>query len=381
MTIFLGGLQIALFILTLAGLGFYLWQIWVVWQFFRQAPLPPLEPPPSVSILVPVCGLEAGAWENWTSLCEQDYPNYNVLFGVRELTDPAVHLLKDILSKYPYRARWYHNPEILGFNFKISNLTQLRRYANGEIIVFVDSDIRVTPSYLRTVTAPFANPKLGVVTCGYFDHTPGKIGAALSALGRSLDFIPSILIARCLDGGLKFAIGPTIAVRSDVLDQTGGFELAKNRIGDDYRLGYEAWAAGYRVELSTYLLQNDCGHETLASLFARELRWQRTIRMNRGPQYYGMIFTFGSVYSVLLVLLSGAWWSVGLFLLVWATRLLQSQVSFRLMGAPYLNRWLLVLPLRDGMSFLIWALGCFGREISWRGRTLEVGPGGVLVQK
>ncbi len=381
MIVVLSGLQIVLFILTLAGCGFYLWQIWAVWQFFHQAQLPPLEPAPAVTILVPVCGLEAGAWENWSSLCEQDYSNYNVLFGVRELTDAAIPTLKQLVRTYPYLARWYHCPEILGFNYKISNLSQLRQYANGEIIVFVDSDIRVTPDYLKTIIAPLQNPKLGVVTCGYFDHDPQGLGAALSAFGRCLDFIPSILIARMLDRGLKFAIGPTIAIRAEVLDQTGGFELAKNRIGDDYRVGYEAWAAGYGVELSRYLLQNDCAQESVSSLFWREVRWLRTIRMNRGAQYYGMVFTFGTVYSFLFGLVSGAWWSLGLFLVVWLTRVAQTQICFRLMQAPRLNRWLLVLPLRDAMSFLIWVFGCLGREISWRGRKLEVGPGGKLVEK
>lgn len=374
-------LEISFGILSLTGLVFYIGQTIAVKRFFSRAKLPPLSPPPSVTILVPVCGLDPGAWDNWFSLCQQNYPNYNVLFGVRELSDPAVPLLKQLFQTYPYLVRWYHCPEILGVNYKISNLLQLHQYANGEIIIQVDSDIRVTPDYLETVIAPFQNPRLGVVTCGYFDHHPRGMGAALAALGRCLDFIPSILIARMLDGGLKFAIGPTIAVRAAVLTETGALELTKNRIGDDYRIGYQAWAAGYGVELSTYILQNDCSTDSLASVFWRELRWSRGIRINRGLQYYGIGFTFGTLYSVGLVLISGEIWTLGMLGVVWGMRGFQAWVCCQMMTAKDLWAWIWVLPLRDGLSFVVWLLGCFGRKVSWRGRELEVEPGGFLVEK
>ncbi|AFY61046.1 glycosyltransferase [Synechococcus sp. PCC 6312] len=374
-------LEIGFGILSLTGFIFYSWQAIAVKQFFSRAKIPPLNPAPPVTILVPVCGLEAGAWENWLSLCQQDYPNYNVLFGVRELSDPAVPFLKQLVQTYPYLVRWYHCPEILGVNYKISNLLQLRDYANGQIIVFVDSDIRVTPDYLATVIAPLQNPQLGVVTCGYFDHRPRGLGAALSALGRCLDFIPSILIARMLDGGLKFAVGPTIAVRSQVLTQTGAMELAKNRIGDDYRLGYEAAAAGYGVELSTYVLHNDCSGDSLGTVFGREVRWSRGIRFNRGSQYYGIGFTFGTVYSVCLVWVSGELWTLAVWAAVWGMRLFQAWICCQTMNAEKLWAWIWVLPLRDGLSFLIWLVGCFGRKVHWRGRELELEPGGYLVEK
>lgn len=375
------GLEISLGILSLSGFIFYVWQTIAVKQFFSRPKLPPLNPPLPVTILVPVCGLDPGAWENWLSLCRQNYANYNVLFGVRELSDPAVPLLKQLVQTYPYLARWYHCPEILGVNYKVSNLLQLRQYANGEIIVQVDSDIRVTPDYLETLIAPFQNPKLGVVTCGYFDHHPRGLGAALAAMGRCFDFIPSILIARMLDGGLKFAIGPTIAVRAHVLTQTRATELAKNRIGDDYRLGYEAAAAGYGVELSTYVLQNDCSEDSLVTVFQREVRWSRGIRFNRGAQYYGIGLTFGTVYSLGLVLVSGELWAVAVFFAVWGIRVFQARVCCQAMNAKELWVWVWVLPLRDGLSFGIWLLGCFGQKVYWRGRALKLKRGGYLVEK
>lgn len=369
---------ILLSLLSLTGTASYLIAGGLTLQFFGQKTPQRLDPAPAVSLLVPVCGLDAGAWENWSSLCEQDYATYEVLFGVQDLPDPALPVLKELCQKYPDRARWYLCNEIRGINRKMSNLSQLLPHARYDVIVLADSDVRVTRVYLRSITAPLADPTIGVVTCGYIDHHPKRLGAAFLAMGRCIDFIPSVLIARFLDGGLRFAIGPTVVLRRQVLEDIGGFEIALNRIGDDYRLGYTAWQAGYRVELSRYILDNDCSDESFLKAVQRELRWARTIRSNRGNQYFGMVFIFGTVYSALLWGLFPTPWTLSVFLGVQGIRWLQAIISMVLMGTPRLLLWLWLLPLRDVMSFLIWLGGCFGNRIYWRGRWLRVYRHGQL---
>ncbi|MDG2991500.1 glycosyltransferase [Candidatus Synechococcus calcipolaris G9] len=378
MSLALATLEVLLLLLSLTGAAFYLWSALGVLSFFSQPKPTPVDEPGGVSLLVPVCGVDAGAWENWSSLCEQTHPSYEVLFGVQNDQDPAIPVLEKLAATYPDRCRWYLCADIEGINRKISNLRQLLKNAHHDIIVFADSDIRVTPDYLTTVTALLENPELGVVTCGYFDHHPQGIGAAISALGRCIDFIPSVLIARSLDRGLRFAIGPTVVIRRQVLAAIGGLDIALNRIGDDYRVGYEAWAAGFKVELSTYVLQNDCGQEPLQQVWQRELRWARTIRSNRGNQYYGMGLTYGTVYSIFLVLVSGEpaalWFCLAIHGLRWG----QAIISMVWMKAPGLLAWVWLLPLRDGLNFLIWLLGCFGQQVYWRGRWLRVHRAGKL---
>lgn len=373
---------VALELILLVGITvsiiFYIWGAICITRFkIAQRPHEkPLSSP--VSLLIPVCGLDSGAYENWLSVCQQDYEHYEVLFGVMNPEDPAVPILKEIVEKFSH-ASLHFCLEVRGVNHQISNLMHLLEKAQHEIVIFADSDIRVTPDYLSTVTAPLSDAEVGVVTCGYLDSNPSTLGAALASLGRAIDFLPSVLIARTLDGTLKFAIGPTIVTRKSVLAKFGGLQKVVNRIGSDYHIGNMAANAGYRVELSKYILENDCTNETFSSVYKRELRWSRTIRINRGFQYYGMVFCYGTLYCIPLLFLAGfAPWSIAVCLLTWTVRLIQILLAFWTLNGFKLGRWLWVLPLREMMSFSIWLRGCFGQRVYWRGRWLKIYEGGTL---
>lgn len=339
---------------------------------------PPISSSP-VSILVPVCGLDAGAWENWSSLCTQNYPDYDVLFGVVDPDDPAVPVIQQLKATYPDKVRLFTGLEPRGINHKDSSLSYLLEETDHEILIFVDSDIRVHVDYIHTVTAPLADEKVGMVTCAYIGYNPRSLGAAIASFGRCFDFIPSLLIARAIDGGLKCAVGTTIATRRDALHAYGGLHL--NRIGSDYNIGKRAAQSGYIVELSPYVLESDTGMESVAEVFRRELRWARTIRFNRGAQYYSMIFCYGIVFCLPLLLVSGfATWAIALSLATLLIRYLQVVVSISSMNAPHLFRWLWALPLRDVLSFVIWLVGAYGQKVYWRGRQLRVYEDGLITQ-
>ncbi|MFB2972623.1 glycosyltransferase [Aerosakkonema sp. BLCC-F183] len=332
-----------------------------------------------VSILIPVCGVDEGARENWTSFCTQDYEQYEVLFGVMSPSDPAIPVLKEVVAKFPDRAKLFYGLEARGINHQISNLWHLLEKANNEIVIFADSDIRVTPDYLRNVTSPLADPAIGVVTCGYCDRAPKFLGAALASLGRCTDFIPSVLVARSMDGGLKFSLGPTIATRKSVLEKFGGLQKVVNRIGSDYHIGKMATEVGYRVELSKYILDNDCGRETVKQVFMRELRWARTIRINRGSDYYGMGLSYGTIYCIALLLLSSFQsWAIMVSIATFIIRFVQALTAIYSMGRPQLLWWVWALPIRDLMNFVIWVGGAFGQSVYWRGRRLRIQSGGIL---
>jgi ceramide glucosyltransferase len=367
-------------ILIAGSIAFYLACTVFTWQFFAN-PLANAEahPTPGVSILVPVCGLDEGAWENWTALCQQDYPEYEVLFGVVDPTDPAVPTLKRLAETFPDRVRLFIGLEPRGVNHKDSTLTYLLEEMRHEWIIFIDSDIQVTPNYIRTVTAPLTDPKVGMVTCAFVGHNPQFVGAALASLGRCCEFIPSALVARAMDGGLRFAIGSTIAMRKEALTAAGGLHL--NRIGSDYNLGKRTAKAGYRVELSRYLLESDTGQESIAQLFQRELRWARTIRFNRGAIYYTIVFCYGVVFCLPLLLITHFQpWAIFLTLVTIAIRFLQAIVAMVMLGCPKLFRWIWLLPFRDLLSLLIWALGAFGSKVYWRGRQLRIEGDGLIKQ-
>ncbi|NDJ16366.1 glycosyltransferase [Myxacorys almedinensis] len=368
-------IQIVLSVLIFGSIAFYLACAWFTYQFFSSITPSVSETDEPVSILVPICGLDEGALENWTSLCEQDYPSYEVLFGVVDTTDPAIPTLRKLEKTYPDRVRVMIDLPPRGINHKDSTLSYLLEKAQFETLIFADSDICVTAQYIRTVTAPLS--QVDVVTCAYIAHNPKFLGAALASLGRCCDFIPSAFIARAMDGGLKFAIGVTIATRKPTLEGFGGLQL--NRIGSDYNLGKRAAQAGYQVELSELVLESDTGRETIGQLVERELRWARTIRFNRGLIYYTMMFCYGTVLCLPLLLISGfAPWAIALTGLTLGIRYGQAAIAVLMMNSPLLLRWFWALPLRDGLSFAIWAMGAFGRQVQWRGRRLTIAGDGLI---
>ena len=373
----ISALEILLVVLIIGSIVFYLACAFCSRQFVAVIEPISTQPEPSVSIMAPVCGVDAGAWDNWSSLCQQNYPDYEVLFGVTDPQDPAVPLLEKLVAAFPTRTRLFTGLKPRGVNHKDSILSYLLEEAHHEVILFIDSDIRVTPDYLRTVTAPLADPEVGLVTCAFVGHDPQSLGAALASLGRCVDFIPSALIARLLDGGLRFAIGATIATRKSTLTSFGGLQL--NRIGSDYNLGKRAAEAGYRIELSPYVLESDTGLEEVRQVFQRELRWARTIRYNRGAQYYTIAFCYGVVYCIPLLLLSGfANWAIALSLATLTIRYAQALITLFSLDCPNLRRWLWALPLRDLLSFVVWGIGTFGQVVYWRGRRLWIEGDGLI---
>ena len=64
--------------------------------------LPTPERMPAATILKPLCGAEPDTYECLRSFCDQDYPHFQVVFGVADLNDPALQFmvlpLRDVLS-------------------------------------------------------------------------------------------------------------------------------------------------------------------------------------------------------------------------------------------------------------------------------------------
>lgn len=119
-------LTILLSSLTTGSLAFYLACAYFTQQFFRN-PSKFGEPTKfsqasgllgGVSLLVPCCGLDEGAWENWTSLCQQDYPEYEILFGIVDPQDPAIPVLEKLQTTYPDRVQLFTGLKPLGANHK-----------------------------------------------------------------------------------------------------------------------------------------------------------------------------------------------------------------------------------------------------------------------
>jgi ceramide glucosyltransferase len=373
-------LEIVTVLLTAGSLVYYALCLWSAASFLRQ-PRPSASPHlPPVSILKPLKGADPEMYENFRSHCVQDYPEYEIIFGVSEPDDPAIKLVEQLKSEFPQRAiRLLVCSKPLGTNTKVSNLTQMLPQARYDHLIVNDSDIRVPPDYLRRVLAPLADSATGLVTCLYRGIANSTLGSRLESLGISTDFCPGVLVARQLEG-IKFALGSTMAFRRRDLAAIGGFEALLDYLSDDYQMGRRIAGRGLKIELSNTLVETYLPRYTMPEFLAHQLRWARSVRDSRPWGYLGLGITFGLLWALLtLILAAGAGWAWGLFVVTAALRFaVAGFVGGRLLRDRHALRWLVLVPLRDAIAMVVWLLSFAGHTVSWRGDLFRLKNGKLV---
>ncbi len=358
---------------TFACLFFYFLSACGLVSFIKQARKksnPAAAPLPPVSILKPLKGTDPEMLQSFCSHAEQDYPDFELIFGVSDPADPACGVVRALQEKYPSRPiRLVVCERMLGTNIKVSNLAQMLPAAHHEILLINDSDIRVPAGYLQQVIAPLADPQVGLVTCLYRGEPANTAGSRLEAVGIATDFTPGVLSARFLENGLHFGLGSTLAFRRADLAAIGGFESFLDYLADDYELGRRISATGKRIELSAVTVTTFLPAYTLRQFWQHQLRWSRTIRAARPWGYVGLLFTFGLPWALLMLIVSqGAIWAWPLFAVTYATRIAVGLITAtRVLHDRQALRNVLWLPVRDLLAPFIWAAGLVGSRIHWRG--------------
>lgn len=321
-----------------------------------------------VSILKPLAGLDLGLESNIKTFFDQDYENFEILFAVRESTDPAVSVVEKLQRQYPnVKSKLMITGEPSYPNAKVYSLDKMMAAAANDLLVMSDSDIRVTSGMLRAVAAEFQDSKLGVATCPYRAVAGRSFWSRLEAIGMNTDFMSGILMARMLEG-MQFAVGPTIAARKKVLESMGGFERLKDYLAEDFVLGKFAAEEGHGVILSSYVIEHHIGSSDFRHNAAHRLRWCRSTRRSRPAGYVGQLFTMPLPLALLTAAWNPALWPV--IPATFAARAVAARVvSWGVLRARI--NWLL-LPLEDIGGFLFWLAGFFGNTIIWRGRTYRL---------
>lgn len=368
--IWLSGVLLAL---AAVGTAYYIISTAALLSVFRGKPVAPAPgATPKVSVLKPVRGIDKGAEENFRSYLRQDYPEYEVLFGVLEADDPAIGTILEVIQGHKH-ASLHIGTTIRGANDKVRVLHQLLKRASGDIIVISDADTRARPDLLSSMVRPFSEDSVGMVTCLYRGVEATGIADALEGLHMSCVFAPGVACARS-SGGLRFGLGAAIAIREAVLRRLGGFEAISDYLADDYELGHRTAALGYRVELSRYVVDDVLSGQGLRASLERELRWSRTIRASRSSGYAGLGLTFGFGYAVLYAAASRfSTASIACLCCVLLARMATAWFGARqAMGDRAFLRRAWLLPARDLLSFGVWLAGYFGRTVRWRGRRLIV---------
>ena len=333
----------------------------------------PLDFFPPVSILKPIRGLDRETYENFSSFCQQDYPEFEILFCVSNESDPAVPVIQRAIADFPRRSiRLLIGAEEIGVSDKVNKLCRMAREARHELVIVSDSDVRVEPGFLRAVVRPFRDPEVGGVTCLYRGLTDGGFAADLEAFGNSADFAPGVLAAR-LFGDLDFMLGAVMATTQKHLAEIGGFESLADYFCDDYELGNRIAARGYRVELSRFPVDIVYPQETIGDAFRHQLRWNLSIRYSRPWGHAGLIFSNWTPWAVLVGVLvpwraAVAYGGIALlFRIAMATSTGLAGMRDRLV-----LRKLWLLPLRDAFAFLVWVASFFAQRIHWRDRLFQV---------
>ncbi|WP_321476254.1 bacteriohopanetetrol glucosamine biosynthesis glycosyltransferase HpnI [uncultured Paludibaculum sp.] len=335
---------------------------------YRRVRPPALLTCEPISILKPLHHLDDGLEENLRSFFEQDYPDFELLFAAREASDPALALVERLRLDYPHiPVRIFVTGEPPYPNAKVWSLQLMMVEAEHDLLVMSDSDIRVTHSMLRTLAAEFQDQKLGVATCPYRAVPGQSVWSALEAIGMNTEFWGGAITARMVEGGVKFAVGPTIAARREVVRAVGGWERLSKYLAEDFVLGQFAAAAGYGVILSSYVIEHRIGAQTLASNFAHRLRWSRSTRRSRPAGYVGQVFTNPVPIAMALLVLQPATWPAALVTCV-LRAMAAAAISEGVLHDPLCRMWWPLILWQDLLSFAFWVAGFFGNTIVWRGR-------------
>jgi ceramide glucosyltransferase len=340
---------------------------------------------PRISLFKPLHGSEPGLEAHLASFFQQDYPDFEILFCAREPNDAGLETARRVAAQFPrVPAKFLSTggqPDYI--NDKVISMEKMEAGAAHDIFVISDSDVRVTPDYLRAIALPFADPQTGGMCCLYRGvAAEGGIWARLEAVGMSVEMTSGVLAARIMEG-MQFTLGPTMAFRRETIRRMGGFKVTADYCADDFVLGNETCKLGQTVILSHYAIDHIVLNTSLAGSLKHQTRWMKSTRFSRPKGHIGTALTFSVPFGI-LALAAAAWlghpfWGLALFAWSIATRIaLSIAVGRFVVRDPSWFGLLVLYPIRDLMGFGFWAASYLGRKILWRGHVYELLPGGKM---
>ena len=340
---------------------------------------------PPVSVLKPVHGLEAQLKENIESFFQQNYPAYEVLFATDSATDPALEVIREVCARYPHipsralviEAQW-PNPVVQAFH-------TMAEASAHEILVTTDSDVEVTPNYLREIVAPLIDRQVGMVTCVYRGKNVAGFFSGLTAIGMSVEMTAGVLVANLLEG-MKFGLGPTTVVRKDSLASIGGYAALKDYMAYDFSIGNLIAKAGYKVVLSGHVIDHVVNQTSFVRMWQNQLRWAQTTRYSRPKGHFGTGLIFAMPYGLLGLLAAAllGHWGIGLLLLGMAVinRIVEAWlVGWMVVRDPRVRRAPWLYPLRDLLGFVVWFASYLRLRYVWRDSRFELKGARIVLRQ
>ena len=340
---------------------------------------------PPLTLLKPLHGAEPDLEADLETFFLQDYPEFEILFCAQSADDAGLDIARRVAERHPHVPVKFLSTggELDYINAKVASMERMETEAAYEILVISDSDVRVTPDYLRAVALPFSDARVGGMTCPYRGvAAEGGLWARLEAVGMSVEMTSGVLAARAMEG-MQFVLGPTMAFRRETIRRMGGFQVTAGYCADDFVLGNETHKLGETVVLSHHAIDHMVINSSFLDSMKHQVRWMKSTRFSRPAGHFATSLSFSIPYGLLALAAAAALGHTGwgLALLAWsvATRLaLAIAVGRGVVGDRSWFALLILYPIRDLMGFGFWAASYWGRRILWRGRIFELLPGGKM---
>jgi len=348
-----------------------------------EALAPPATSLPPVAILKPLHGMEAELEENLESFFQQDYPDYEIIFGARDAENPALQIAQRVRARY---SRVKSTVVLSGPptwpNAKVFSLEKMIAVSNRSYFIISDSDVWVAPDFLRNTIPPLLDPKVGLITCMYRGIPASDFWSSLEALGLSVEMSSGVVVADMLEG-MRFALGPAMAARRDSIDAIGGIAATADYYSDDFELGNRIWAKGYKVVLSHHIVRNVLTPRSPLRTLGDQLRWMKSTRYSRPAGHLGTGLTFAMPFGLLGLfaasVLGHVTWGIAIFAAAFVNRmLLSAAVGWGIARDPRALALCWLYPLRDLSGFFVWLASYTSRRFYWRGETYRFGKGGRI---
>ncbi len=318
---------------------------------------------PPVTILKPLCGDEPLLSEAIESSFRQDYPEFQIVFGIQNPEDPALAVLDAVRTRFPSRdVAIVIDSTLHGPNRKVSNLINMLPFAKHEVLVISDSDLHLPANYLDSLAAELEQPGAGLVTSLYIGLPPYPKGwaAFLGATQISHHFLPGVLMSRAM--GREDCLGSTAMFRLGVLERVGGFHGLVHLLAEDNVLGQRIRDLGLSVRLAGVVPAATVAEPSFAPLWHHEVRWARTIRELAPWSLCASTMQYPIFWAVVAII---AGWTVRALCAGGIDRALNQRVGRPSRATP---AWL--HPLRDLVS-VAQITACFWvEEVTWRGHRL-----------
>lgn len=338
-----------------------------------------------VSIMKPVKNADIHFEENIRSFYEQDYPDFEILFGLETVNEPETDIIYKVAGEYPHiKTTIVYTGTDKELNPKVDNLVKMERLATGTHYWIADANVIVEKDTLTNLMSEALKKN----SCLVFSPILGSGSRTFGSLMENMHLTFSVsgcIISAWTLAGRQITVGKSMLVERNTLEkQFGGFSYFLKYLAEDYMMGRKYEKRGLKVSTNFTWVTNINSDSTIKSFFSRMTRWN-TMRYNIDLKYYlaEVIFLNPSIYSILAILT----FNRVLILSGLATILFKlfaefvTFISLNRKDCLRTSNLAMFLPsffVKESVLFTAFLIPFFSKTVRWRGRNIKVGKNSII---